>query len=98
MAEQLDHLHATATCPAVTVQIATLAMHPTVLSLSFDVFSFDDQSDTGIAVSYDPAGHILAGPNDSDPHAILRTLAALVKDGLPSPDSLNMISELTSKS
>lgn len=68
------------------------------MSQSFDVFSFDDEADTDIAVSYGPAGQLLTSPDDSDPHAMLRTFAALVKDALQPPDSLNMISELTSKS
>jgi transcriptional regulator with XRE-family HTH domain len=91
MAEQLDHLHAATSNPAVTIQVSTLAAARSALSLPFTLLSFPGLTDPDIACQVANGGQVTISKRAADVIATQQAFSTLASSALPPANSADLI-------
>jgi transcriptional regulator with XRE-family HTH domain len=96
-AGQLEHLHALASTPTVTVQITRLSATLPVLTPPFSILTFATPDEPDIATYPSPAGHLITTTRHSDTDTMQALFTALARAAATPAESAELITELASQ-
>jgi transcriptional regulator with XRE-family HTH domain len=96
MAGQLQHLHALASTPAVTIQVTRLSATLPVLTPPFTILTFAAPDEPDIATYPSPGGHPITTTRHSDTDTMQALFTALAHAAATPAESAQLITELAS--